>query len=483
MNENDLHRQLLETEQRIRIDESRPLGRLTDYAHLAQRRTWRQAWDAASRSLGQPHDVTGMVWSDAIERCLNEHGSVMIPRMAEPIYIDRSIVLRSGNRLVADAEAEIRLIQGKIGICLVRNAGVVFSQTGPVQWCEGADEGILIEGGIWSDQRNEGRGQGGAYDLDDSMLGARGMFLLHNITNLVVRNVAFRDCSTFAIQCGNAKDFVIESIHFDETADGVHIEGPSSHGIIRHIAGKTNDDAVALNAWDWAESSLTFGPITDMLVEDVELQPGYRWSELRILPGTKIFPDGQTIDCDIRRCVYRNIRGAHTIKMYDQPNLGKPELDYADPIGRMSDMFFRDIVVDGMDPAKHYDPYTDGVFDICANVENLSIHNVRFNFTPGVASKDNLPQYLVSVGPKALTWPRGQSPEEGWKEVFNPNANPVVAGLTVGNVEQPDPTTPGHFMPYPDPRQLVHERHLMLNPDFPHTLPRGGTGRGKVTFA
>jgi hypothetical protein len=129
----------------------------------------------------------------------------------------------------------------------------------------------MIEGGIWSDQKNEGRGRGGAYDPQDSMPGSHGMFLLHNVTGISVRNVTFRDCSGYAVQLGNATDFVIENILFDETADGIHIEGPSAHGIIRHISGKTNDDAIALNAWDWDDSSLTFGPITDILVEDIEI--------------------------------------------------------------------------------------------------------------------------------------------------------------------------------------------------------------------
>jgi hypothetical protein len=34
----------------------------------------------------------------------------------------------------------------------------------------------------------------------------------------------------------------------------------------------------------------TFVPITDMLVEDIEMRPGYVWYEIRLLPGTKASP-------------------------------------------------------------------------------------------------------------------------------------------------------------------------------------------------
>jgi hypothetical protein len=102
---------------------------------------------------------------------------------------------------------------------------------------------------------------------------------------------------------------------------------------------------------------------------------------------------------------------------------------------------------------------------------------VRFNYTPG---EGDMAPYLVSVGPKALTWPRGKNPEDGWKEVFNPNANPVVKGLTVKDVSIPDPVRPGAHIPCTDLARLVHARQLTLNPDFPRTLPRGGTGRGQV---
>ena len=477
LKEDDLYRELLATESQVRLHDAGKPRPVTDYANLVRDEAWQQAYDPDSRTVDQVKSMTGSIWSDAIECCLKENGSAFIPKMDTPIYIDRPIELESGNRLIVHAETVICLKIGAIGTCMVRNSNIVFSQDGPVEMCDGANKDILIEGGIWSDQNNEGRGRGGLYDQKGSMPGSQGTFLLHNVSRIIVRDTCFRDCSAFAIQIGNATDFIIKNLKFDETADGVHVEGPSARGIIRHISGKTNDDAVALNAWDWDSGSITFGSITDVLVEDIEEQPGYTWSELRLLPGTKVFPNGETLDCDIRRCMFRNIRGVHTFKMYDQPNIAKPEKDFADPIGRMSDMFFTDIVVDGIRKSDYYDKSSDGVFDICTDIDGISIRNVRFNYTPG---EGDMAPYLVSVGPKALTWPKSKTPEDGWKEVFNPNANPVVRGLTVQSVYLPDPARPGAHVPCADITKLVNTRHLTLNPDFPNTMPRGGTGRGLV---
>jgi len=491
MNEEVLYQELLTVENRVGKIQEGDLKSVTDYIDLVQEAEWQQTWDTDTRSTSQIYDINGSIWSDAIEQCLAENGSVYIPKIDTPIYIDRPIVLQSGNRLVVHPETEIRLKVGAVGTCMVRNSRITPSPDGPVRICNGADGDIHIEGGIWCDQDNEGRGRGGEYDQEGSVSGSMGMFLLHNVTRVAVRNIVFRDCSAFAVQLGNAIDYIIEDITFDETADGIHIEGPSGRGIIRHIRGKTNDDAVALNAWDWQNSSITFGSITDVLVEDIEMLPGYVWSELRLLPGTKVFSSGETLDCDIRRCVFRNIRGIHTFKMYDQPNLGNPEGDFADPIGKMSDLFFSDIVVDGISKNDYHDTTSDGVLDICTDIDSLSIRNVRFNYTPG---QTDMAPYLVSVGPKALTWHRVPTDESGtswrppvtgdttdeWIDVFNPNANPVVKGLIVKDVYSPDHNNPGAYVPWLDLPSLINERQSTPNPDFPDTMPRGGTGRGKV---
>jgi hypothetical protein len=475
VNEDDLYSELLMIDNRALLHDVSGLRPVTDYAGLVRDEEWQQKWQPDAREMGQVHNMAGIIWSDAIERCLAENGSVFIPKFEAPIYIDRPIVLQSGNRLSVHPETEIRLKVGEIGTCMVRNSRIVLSKDRPVQLCAGADKGILVEGGIWNDQNNEGRGRGGEFDQKDSMPGSMATFVFSNVSRITVRNMIFRDCSAFAVQIGNATDFIVENITFDETADGIHVEGPAEQGIIRHIDGKTNDDAVALNAWDWNSGSLTFGPITDVLVEDIEMLPGYTWSELRLLPGTKVFSNGATIDCDIRRCVFRNIRGIHTFKMYDQPNLGNPEEDFADPIGKMANLFFADIEVDGIKKSEYYDSSSDGVFDICTDIDGVSIRDLRFNYIPGEA---DMAPYLVTVGPKSLIWRRMPTSESGscwrppvegnakseWIDVFNPSATPVVKGLIVKDIYIPDLNNPGDYIPCTDLAELINQHRIAPKP-------------------
>jgi len=470
MNESDLYLELAAIGSRLRFPANAENPSVTQYTALVREETWQQAWNPEIREIGQVHDVTGNVWSDAIERCLQENGAVFIPRFASPVYIDRPIVLTSGNRLIVHPETEIRLKVGSIGTCMVRSSHIILSKDRPLNLCEGADQDILIEGGIWCDQNNEGRGRGGEYDQAGSMPGSMATMILHNVERVAVRNMTFRDCSSFAVQIGNVLDFIIENILFDDTADGIHVEGPAKMGVIRHLQGKTNDDIVALNAWDWYNASLTFGPITDILVEDVQMPPAYTWSEIRLLPGTKVFTSGDSLDCDICRCIFRSIRGIHTFKMYDQPNIANPEKDFANPIGKMEDLFFSDIQVAGMKHSEYYDKSSDAVFDICTDIDGISIQDVWFDYIPGEA---DMAPYLVSVGPKSLIWRRipsadsgsawrpaveGEAAQEEFVQVFNPQANPEVKGLVISGVWIPDKQNPGAYQPAPGDLLEVHHR-------------------------
>lgn len=99
MREDDLYRELMATEDRVRRVDAREPRPVTDYAHLVRSETWQQAWNPDTRVVGPVRTVSGAVWSDAMECCLRENGSAHIPKTAAPIYIDRPIVLPSGNRL------------------------------------------------------------------------------------------------------------------------------------------------------------------------------------------------------------------------------------------------------------------------------------------------------------------------------------------------------------------------------------------------
>ena len=115
MQESDLYKKLSSISMNIALPSSPAPRSILDYSDLATESAWQQAWDADSRQLTEPHSITAQVWSDAIERCLSENNCAYIPKMDSAIHIDRPIILKSGDRLIAHPEAEIRMIIGSVG--------------------------------------------------------------------------------------------------------------------------------------------------------------------------------------------------------------------------------------------------------------------------------------------------------------------------------------------------------------------------------
>jgi len=431
--------------------QARVMKPLTDYADLAESRTWQQRWNPQERKLMEESaECSGTVWSAAIEKSMQEQNGVVIPEMKEPVWLDRSIVVETGSQIIAHPETEIRMIIADTEYCLIRNRNIVSGQKGPVQLCEGADRDILIEGGIWSDQKNNGAGpQGFRKGKEGLMLGSQGCFVLSNVENVTVRNVTFRDYSSFGTQIGNARNFLIEGVCVDGTKDGVHLEGPAEFGIVRDIKGPlAGDDVVALNAWDWRTSSLTFGSITDMLIEDTDVERGS--CAIRILPGVKIFPDGSTLDCEVSRCIFSSILNCHTFKMYDQPNVRCVKEDYSADLGRVSDLFFEDIHVPGFKLDGYYDTSKNAVFELCEHAKGLHFENVYLDYIPG----DGFPEYLMEIGPKSCIRPIPFA-ASGMQEIFNATARPVAEEITLENIFVRSSGLEPDYVKYEKPESLV----------------------------
>jgi hypothetical protein len=431
---------------------AREFKSIREYSHLVEERSWTQRWDPVRRELSdEPVAMRGMVWSAAIEQSLKEQNGVSIPAMPEPLYLDRSIVVKTGSQVIVHPKTEIRMIIDEVEHCLIRNRSIVSGQEGPVELCRDADRDILIEGGIWSDQKNNGHGpQGFRKGKEGLMLGSQGAIVLSNVENVAIRNVTVRDNSSFGFQIGNARSFLIEGVRVDGTKDGVHLEGPAEMGIVRDVKGPlAGDDVVALNAWDWRTSSLTFGSITDILVEDIEVEAGS--CAIRILPGVKLFGDGSTLTCNVERCVFTDIRNCHTFKMYDQPNIRCISDDFSADLGTVADLYFKDIHVVPLDLKKHHDKSKTAVFDLCENARGLHFENVRLDYVPGGA----YPKYLLSVGPKSSVRPIPFR-KTGTQEIYNPLACPVADGITLADIATRDPDAPGQFIRHEKPGELVH---------------------------
>jgi len=438
---------------------------VSGFASRVRSGSWVEKWPDEKGEL-VASTVQGEIWTEAIQAAIDQHRAVYLPKRDKPYYIDAPIVLRSGCRLVADPEAEIRLRPGS-NRCMVRNEHIVDGHSGPVEPDANADEDLQIVGGIWTtlattDQESNGNANGWA--LPGGPFCAHGTILLSNVRRVVVRDVTIRQCRPHGIQISNASHFLVENIRFDRHhRDGVHINGPASFGHVRNVRvvrGVMGDDLIALNAWDWYHTVVSFGPIHHVLVEDVVGQAPSEPkapSEIRLLGGTKRYADGRTVDCDIHDCVLRNIEGIRTFKAYDQPNLERGrDKDFADPIGNIKNVQIENV--------RFAADHGAAPFQIAHNVDGLTIRDVRLGFEP----KDGFA--LVEIGPLSMTFKANPADPATWVEVFSPDKDCTVRNFELTQVQTP--TKPA------DPKHLIRLIQQKINPDYPNTTPRGGVGRG-----
>ena len=441
---------------------ARPRAAAIDgFAHLVRKTSWTEEWPAAD-GTAVTRQVVGQVWNDAIAAALRQNNSVRLPQRDRPYYLDAPIVLCSGQTLVADPQAEIRLKPGT-NTCMVRNAHPFNGQLGPVPAGLAPDENITVEGGIWTTLRTktgvrsvDNDNRLARIDARNSIPGAHGVLCFSNVRRLLVRKVTVRQSTPFAVQLSNASQFVIEGVVFeDHGRDGIHINGPARDGLVRDIGGVTHDDFVALNAWDWKNSAMTFGPIERVLVERLH-GTDRGAASLRLLPGTKRFAGGATLDCPVRDCVFRDITGLNDIKAYDQPNLelGRAK-DYSEPIGTLSNLYLERLTI--------RQPRQPATVQIHANADGIHIDDVVFAFPRKPDDK------LVSIGPLSMTFTFGSSDPARWVEVFSPDKDCTVRNLSLRNVRTADGAAAA---------ALVRVIQLRPNPDYPRAKPRGGTGKG-----
>lgn len=432
---------------------------------LVRRESWTEVWPGAD-GKDEARPVSGEIWTAAIQACIDRHQAAFIPARAQPYYLDGPIILRSGCRLLADPKAEIRLKPGT-NTCMVRNAHLANGEAGPLPADLQPDEGIVVEGGIWTTLRTapqayNGNPRGRA-DPADSIPGAHGMLLFNNVRGLLLRQVTIRQGTPFGVQLAAVSRFLIEGFTFeDHHRDGVHLLGLCRDGIVRHIRGVTYDDFVALNAWDWKNYSMAFGPIERILVEDIR-GTDQGAASLRLLPGVKRFADGTTLDCPVRSCVFRGIAGLYDVKLYDQPNLELGAAnDFSQAVGQLADLHFRQLTITR--------PQAPATLQIQANLDGLTLDDVVLAFAVTPA------HHLVSIGPLSMTYKFDPVDPAKWVEVFAPDRDCSVRNLSLRNVRVRAPD--GTETPVVDPEALVQVIEQKLNPDYPKTTPRGGTGKG-----
>ena len=223
-----------------------------------------------------------------------------------------------------------------------------------------------------------------------------------------------------------------ENIRFEKChADGLHLNGNLTDVHVRDVRGQVGDDLVALNLYDWQNSSVDFGPMTRVLCEDLELTADSRYKAIRIEPGLYTYRDGSTVDCSLTDAVIRRVRGIKTFKLYFQtPRYRLGTSPEPGGVGSADNLYFEDIVLDLDTPIDRMPAYMDSdprrgtfaAFELGANIGrirlekiDLTLHRQRFPLS-----------YLACIGPKSVR-------REEW-EIFDPYLSSHAARLELCDI-------------------------------------------------
>lgn len=196
-------------------------------------------------------------------------GTVYLSSPPVCYLISRALIVHSGQTLLADRNATIRL-SDKADALMLTNAGGA-----------GGDRGITVQGGIW-DGNNVNQTP---HDFSPQVPYDPGRFLgvlirFNNVRNLRIADLTLKDPESFAVQLANVEQFTVEGIDFDynlrrPNMDGIHLNGNCRYGRIANLKGTTNDDMVALNADDGSIAEMARGPISDIQVDGLFCDNGY----------------------------------------------------------------------------------------------------------------------------------------------------------------------------------------------------------------
>lgn len=392
-----------------------------------------------------------MVWTDAFQTAIREQESILIPAAGAPYYIDDTIVIPSNRHIEAQDGAVIRLMED-VPVLMLRNEHNENGTYKREKFLK-PDCNISINGGRWeeSNECRKGYGRSGMYDKDRSYFGVSACMFFNQVQNLTLTNLTFVHTAGFSVQVGNARDVVFEGIVFEKCfADGLHINGYVTNLWIRNVKGQVGDDLVALNMYDWQNSSVDFGPICNVLCENLLLYPESRYKAFRISPGIYYYEDGSSVDCSLEYALIRNVKGINTFKMYFQtPRYKIGESPERGEAGSGDYIFFENIEIDLDRPIDLMDAYcqSDPVTGSIAGFELGSVFgNVFFENIDVTLHRDLYPtSYFLCIGPKSI---RYKNPEGIPMEVFDPGISSKVNELYIKDlkINEQQITDPGDFI-------------------------------------
>lgn len=270
-------------------------------------------------------------------------------------------------------------------------------------------------------------------DEQRSFFGVSTCFFFNNIEHLTLRNLNLAHTAGFGIQIGDVRCIYAENIEFSSCyADGLHINGNTSHLLMRNLRGEVGDDLLALNMHDWQNSSVNFGPGNMIWAEDLHLYSSSRYKAFRMFLGEYAYDDGSCSDCSLNNAVIRNVRGINTFKMYYQT----PSYSIADKnpepgkVGHGDNLYFENLDIDLDAPVDWLPPYYESdpvrgdfaAFEVGSNLQHLSLENIHLTL-----HRDRYPySYLLTCGPKSV--------QDGDCEIFDPYVHCRLEHLTLKNI-------------------------------------------------
>ena len=395
---------------------------LADYAHLCK-----------------PSD-SGKIWTAALQTALNEHTVVVIPPSDEVYYIDDTVIMPAGRSIRAHG-ATIRLTPD-CDVMMLSNRNIIDGTHFPLDRSH-PDENISVLGGRWEESRTGRLGYSrsgrathrdpGADDRTRPFYGISTLFYFGNVRGLVLRDLTFAHTAGFSVQTGALENGVFEHIRFEHCyADGLHLNGDSENLWIYDIAGEVGDDLVALNMYDWQNSSVNFGPTRCVWCEGLDLASSSPYKALRIEPGVYYFDDGSSVDCGLFDAVIRDVQGIATFKMYYQTPRYKlfEEQPERGAVGSADNLFFENIKIDLDRPIDAFREYLEsdpvrgafGAFELGSNIGYVSFSDIDITMYP-----DRFPRsYLVTVGPKSI--------RVDAYEIFDPYLSSHIGELHLENI-------------------------------------------------
>ncbi len=248
------------------------------------------------------------------------------------------------------------------------------------------DSNIVIIGGTWNGNYYNPEIPKGAQSKGDSINGVVACFRFYGVDNLIVRDAILYKPATYALAAANVTHVLYEDITVDVgpdpliNNDGIHIDGNSQYGIIRHCVLNTHDDAIGLNADD--QYSYAFGkkgvyskddfftadaagPISDILIDDITINSQ--------LFGIRILSGKSRVD----RITIRNVKGytKEYALVIDNYQHNPSVVTWAGP-GNIGTINVEDFDV-AINPYEKVRMSNRSCINVSTNVEQLILKNIK----------------------------------------------------------------------------------------------------------